>query len=114
VFRGTFSGCGNLTTVPPNLFKYNTLAIHFYGVFLNCVKLTLIPDIFCAIGEEGTRFLGKTVNMDIAFKISSWSGSIGTAPDLWNYAGTFSKSDCFDGHGVTSLNNWDDVPVAWR
>jgi hypothetical protein len=90
------------------------LVTNFYGVFQGCVKLTEIPEIFCALGEEGTRFLGKTVNMSYAFNISSFSGTIGTAPDLWNYAGTFTKTSCWTGHGVLTLNNWGDIPVAWR
>jgi hypothetical protein len=114
VFRYTFYGCPNLTTVYPGLFKYNTSAIHFYGVFGECVKLQQIKEIFASIGEEATRFLGKTVDMTGAFKVSSFSGVTGIAPDLWNYAGTFTKTDCWDGHSVSTISNWDDVPAAWR
>jgi hypothetical protein len=143
-----FSGCYNLTSIPDDLFRYNTSAWNFSYVFQNCSKITTIPadlfrynttsntpnfsyafngcvkaqlhnTIFCAAGEEGTRFLNKTVNFTSCFTRTSFSGIQGIAPDLWNYnfgTGTPTTTTCFSGAGnsLTSLSNYADVPTAWK
>ena len=44
-FRCAFDGCDNVsfTTIPTDLFKYNTKVISFYYVFNECRKITAIP-----------------------------------------------------------------------
>ncbi|MFA5767332.1 MAG: hypothetical protein WC919_05395 [Candidatus Paceibacterota bacterium] len=147
-FTYAFSGCYNLTSIPDDLFRYNTSAWNFSYVFRNCSKITTIPidlfrynttsntpdfsyafngctkaqlhsTIFCAVGEEDTRFLNKTVNFTNCFARTSFSGVQGIAPDLWNYdfgTGASTKTTCFSGAGnsLTSLSNYADIPVAWK
>jgi hypothetical protein len=119
-FGGTFNGCTGLTSLPVDLFRYNT-AVSSYGfryTFYGCTKLQLRADIFYAAGEQSTRFLNKSISFPNCFDRSSFSGTQGTAPDLWNCdfgTGTVTKTDCFNGAGnsATSLSNYADIPAAW-
>jgi hypothetical protein len=115
-FQSTFYGCTSLTTIPDGLFKYNTLSINFSNTFYNCPKLQVNPWTFYLSDEESTRFNGKTVNFSSCFQRTTFTGVQGTAPDLWNCTGlTSTKTNCFDGNGnsVTSLSNYNDIPIAW-
>jgi len=115
-FQQTFYGCTSLTTIPDGLFKYNTLSTNFSNTFYNCTKLQVNPWTFYLSGEESTRFNGKTVNFTSCFQRTTFTGVQGTAPDLWNCTGlTSTKTNCFDGNGnsVTSLSNYNDIPIAW-
>ena len=40
----SFKGCQNITSIPENLFRYNTNAIIFYGVFGGSENITSIPE----------------------------------------------------------------------
>ena len=118
-FTYVFNGCSVLASVPDDLFRYNTLVTIFTYSFMNCVKLQVNATIFYADGEQATRFLNKTVSFSSCFNRSSFSGTIGTAPDLWNCdfgTGTPTKTNCYGGAGnsLTSLSNYADIPVAWR
>lgn len=120
-FVSTFLGCTALTTIPEDLFRYNVNVSDyaFYSTFSDCTKLKLNPWIFYADGEQSTRFLNKNVNFSYCFDRSSYTNAEqGTAPDLWNCdfgTGTATKTDCFNGAGnsLTSLSNYNDIPIEW-
>jgi len=82
-FRYAFYGCTGLTSLPALLFKYNTDCTSCANVFEDCNKLQLRADIFFDTGEEGTRFLNQTVTFDSAMSIGTFTGTQGTAPALW-------------------------------
>ena len=118
-FQGTFRNCAGLTSIPTDLFRYNTIVTNFSYTFYGCAKAQYNINIFYAVGEEGTRFSNKTVNFDSCFYRTSFSGIQGTAPDLWNCdfgTGTPTKTICYGGAGnsLTSLANYDDIPVEWK
>jgi len=72
--------------------------------------------MFYDSGESGTRFNGKSVNFQSCFERSTFTGTQGTAPDLWNCTGTPTKTTCFGGAGnnLTSISNYTDIPVEWK
>jgi len=118
-FQAICNFCTNLTSVPSDLFRYNTLAIHFGNCFNNCVKLQLNANIFYGDGEQSTRFLNKSVNFTNCFNRTSFSGTQGIAPDLWNCdfgSGTPTRTLCYGGAGnsLTSLSNYNDIPTNWK
>jgi hypothetical protein len=88
----------------------------FYQTFYNCRKLTLNDQIF---GPDltTTRFLNQSVNFQECFRLnSSFTGTQGTAPELWTAAygtGTPTTTDCFQGQSTSSLTNYASIPVAW-
>ena len=41
---GAFVSCENITTIPENLFKYNTNVTSFFQTFQGCSRLNNIPD----------------------------------------------------------------------
>ena len=117
-FTSTFDGCTALATIGTDLFRYNTKCLSFNSTFKNCTKLQLNATIFYAVGESGTRFLNQSVSFFYCFFRVSFTGTQGTAPDLWNCnfgTGTPTKTSCFAGAGnsITSLDNYADIPVAW-
>ena len=117
-FYRTFQNCTGLTSLPTDLFRYNTAVSSsgFYRTFHGCTKLQLSPYIFFSAGEESTRFLNRVSNFQECFYLTSFSGSQGTAPALWNCdfgTGTPTKTDCFQGHSSSSLSNWANIPADW-
>ena len=102
--------------MPIDLFRYNFQCTGFRETFYLCSKLTLNDQIF---GPDlaTTRFLNQSVNFTNCFRInSSFTGTQGTAPELWNAAygtGTPTRTDCFQGHSVSSLTNYASIPAAW-
>lgn len=117
-FYGTFETCNQLASIPTGLFRYNTLVTRFDRVFYGCAKLQLHDTIFWGTGERDTRFLNQSVNFTNCFNRTTFSGVQGTAPDLWNCnfgSGTPTKTSCFsgDGNSLTSLDNYNSIPVAW-
>jgi len=118
-FEYVFLSCTSLTSLPAYLFRYNTKVTSFYVALQACTKLQLNDTIFYAAGEQATRFLNKTVTFGNCFYRTSFSGTQGVAPDLWNCnfgTGTATKALCFGGAGnsLTSLSNYGDIPVEWR
>jgi hypothetical protein len=85
-FSETFANCVNLETVPAGLFKYNHPGglNMFYLTFSNCNKLQLNANIFYADGEQSTRFLDTIADFNSCFNRTSFTGTQGVAPDLWN------------------------------
>ena len=118
-FSGIFIECTSLASVPIALFKYNILANNFNMTFFRCNKLQLNTQIFWETGERDTRFHDISVNFGQCFSRTTFTGTQGTAPDLWNCdfgTGTPTKTDCFDGAGnsTTSLTNYTDIPTDWK
>ena len=62
------------------------------------------------------RLANKTLDFSGCFYITSFSGTQGTAPQLWNYtcSGTPTSSICFLGHSATSLTNYNAIPSGWK
>lgn len=121
-FEIAFYGCNLLTSVPAGLFKYNIAAqttISFYGVFNSCVKLQVPANIFYEAADKATVFLNKNVDFYRAFYRTSFTGTQGTAPDLWacSYGtGSVNGSQCYRGAGnsTTSLSNYASIPFTWK
>jgi hypothetical protein len=114
----TFYGCSSLASLPDGLFRYNTLVSTggFAYTFYGCAKLQLHKWIFYLTGEEGTRFLNKTLSFVECFFLTSFTGTIGEAPELWNCDfGTEipTKIGCFNGHSINSVSNYADIPAKW-
>ena len=119
-FYGTFGGCDLLATYGANLFKYNILCSGncFVETFDNCPVLQVRADTFYAAGESGTRFHDQSPSFDHCFYRYMFSGTQGTAPDLWNCDfGTGSPYTfwCFygDGNNIDSLANYYSIPSEW-
>lgn len=114
-FGSLFSGCTSLTTIQTNLFQYNTAVTSFNRCFSDCNKLTLRNDIFGT--DYASRFNGKTVDFSNCFNRDSFSGTRGTAPEIWRFTGlTATKTSCFGGAGnsPTSLSNYASIPADWK
>jgi hypothetical protein len=74
--------------------------------------------IFFGSGEEDTRFLNQTVDFTSCFERTSFTGTQGTAPILWDCdfgTGSPTKTDCWTGAGnsLTSLTNYSNIPEEW-
>lgn len=84
-FFATFYGCTSLATVPADLFRYNTAVVSggFSNTFNGCTKLQLNKNIFYADGEQSTRFLNIVSDFTNCFTRTSFTGTQGTAPDIW-------------------------------
>jgi hypothetical protein len=68
-------------------------------------------------GETGTRFAGKNIQFSACFGRDSFTGTQGTAPDLWNCTyGSVTSASCFYGAGnsTTSLSNYASIPIGWK
>ena len=85
-FTGCFNNCINLKTIPDSLFEY-AKSTEFSMCFENCNKLSINPNMFG--NSPFTLFSSlpdnEMVEMSNMFSISSFSGNIGTTPDIWNY-----------------------------
>ena len=116
-FNATFYGCSNLSgSIPTDLFRYNTQCTSFNATFYLCPKLQQNANIFYADGEQATRFLNQSVDFTNCFRVTSYTGDQGVAPDLWNCAfgtGTPIKTDCWQGHSVSTVSNFADIPADW-
>ena len=116
-FSGTFFNCLGLTgSIPTDLFRYNTQCTSFNSTFYICPKLQQNANIFYADGEQSTRFLNQSVDFTNCFRVTSYTGNQGVAPDLWNCnfgTGTPIKTDCWQGHSVPTVSNFADIPADW-
>ena len=116
-FYATFYGCSNLTSAPDLLFAYCPLCTSFSFALQSCNKLQLPANLFSSAGDRGTRFLNQSVDFTSAMGIGTFTGTQGTAPDLWNYdfgTGTPTKTNCFMGHSSGSVSNFADIPAEWK
>jgi hypothetical protein len=57
-FTGCFRSCTGLTSIPAELFKYNTDATSFYQCFEQCTGLTSIPTALFRNNTKATTFTG--------------------------------------------------------
>jgi len=73
--------------------------------------------MFFADGEEGTRFLNIDVSFYFCFYRTSFTGTQGEAPKMWDctFNGTINSSYCYAGSGnsITSLSNYGDITSDW-
>ena len=118
-FFYTFYGCSGLEVAPDGLFKYNTAVDSWQGCFQNCTKLQLSQYMFYDAGGETTRFLNQSPDFASFVSRSSFSGTQGTAPALWDCSygtGTPTSTSAFAGAGnsTTSLTNYNDIPAGWK
>ena len=117
-FYGTFLNCTLLASVPGDLFLYNTACTSWAHCFDACPKLQVLANIFYEDGSQSTRFLNQSIDFTNCFNRTSFTGSQGTAPDLWNCTwgtGTPTSTNCFGGAGnsATSLTNYSSIPTGW-
>lgn len=118
-FLSIFYGCSNLETTPSELFRFNTSCLNFSLSFYGCIKHQENIDLFYQAGEESTRFLNQDVDFTSCFERASFSGTQGTAPDLWNCSfgtGTPTTTNCWAGAGnsASSLTNYASIPAGWK
>jgi len=115
--RIMFANCTSLETLPADLFRYNTRTDNHFKLFYNCPKLQLRADIFGT--DYSNRFTYGATGMDFRYTFQltgGFTGTQGTAPDLWNFTYTdtsVSKTDCFDGHSTSSVDNYASIPAEW-
>ena len=112
-FNGTFRGCSTLTSLPTDLFRYNTAVTNFNNTFRSCNKLQLRSDIFGTTPNFGTRVM----NFNYCFYRDSFTGTQGTAPALWSATmnASSTKTTCFGGANSTaSLTNYNSIPAEWK
>ena len=117
-FLRVFNNCTILETVAADLFRYNTVCLDFTEAFASCPKMQQHATIFYQAGGASTRFLNQLVNFTNCFLRTSFTGTQGTAPDLWNVdfgTGSPTRTYCWGGAGNsgTSLTNYASIPVAW-
>ena len=84
-FTFTFTSCTSLTSIPVDLFRYNTAVSTngFNQTFYGCMKLQVLSNTFYEPGEEATRFLNQVSDFTSAFSRTSFTGTQGVAPNLW-------------------------------
>lgn len=118
-FLRTFGDCANLETLPNYLFRKNTSALSWQACFVNCPKLQQNEWLFYASGEESTRFLNQSPIFRSCFSRTTFTGTQGKAPELWNCSfgtGTPDTAYCWYGAGnsTTSLTNYASIPGTWK
>jgi hypothetical protein len=107
---------GALISVPQYLFLNNTLCTSWYNAFLYTSKLQHGRYIYYSSGEESTRFAGQTIDFTNCYYRTSFSGTQGTAEELWNCTySTVTSTNCYKGAGnsLTSLTNYASIPAGW-
>jgi len=113
-----FFNCSGLTGYDADLCRENVLCTDFSYMMYGCTAMQQRSDTFYRSGEESTRFLNQSPNFTSCFERDSFTGTQGTAPDLWNCSfgtGTPTTTGCWAGAGnsVASLTNYASIPVAW-
>ena len=116
--QGCFAYCNSLETISDNLCRLLTSCLNFSNMFYGCNKLQQNPTTFYAAGEQSTRFLNQSPDFESCFERNSFTGTQGTASDLWNCSfgtGTPTTTDCWAGAGnsAASLTNYASIPSAW-
>jgi hypothetical protein len=77
-----------------------------------------ISDLFCSAGAESTRFLNRAVDFANCFARTTFSGTQGTAPALWDFnfgtaAPVFTTTFGGAGNSATSLTNYTNIPTRY-
>ena len=114
-FGSCYGACTSLETASSALFEYNVNAISFSYTFNGCNKIQLVSDLFSASINKSTRFLNKNPVFTNCFTRTTFTGTQGAVPDIWNYnfgTGTPSVGNYCGGAGnsATSLSNYADIP----
>ena len=114
-----FDGCFALETTPSELFRLLVNCTDFSNTFNGCIKHQQNIDLFYRAGEEATRFLNQSPDFTSCFERDSFTGTQGTAPDLWNCSfgtGTPTTTSCWAGAGnsAASLTNYASIPAGWK
>lgn len=113
-----FLRCDNISGYGADLLRPLTNCLDFSRFMEGCSKVQQRSDTFYRSGEETTRFLNQDVNFTSCFDRDSFTGTQGTAPDLWNCSfgtGTPTTTDCWEGAGnsAASLTNYASIPAGW-
>jgi hypothetical protein len=110
-----FASCGLLEGYDADLCRNVTSCTDFSFMMYGCNKMQQRSDTFYRPGEEATRFAGQTIDFTSCFRlIGAFTGSQGTAPDLWNATfGGVTSTNCWTGHSTSSVSNWAVIPSAW-
>lgn len=111
-----FAASAYLVTVCDRLTYYiNNVITSMVSSFEGCSRLEINKDIFIDDeNERYTTFSGRTIDFTECFTRSSFLGTTaGTAPQLWDYSGTHTGTDCFLGYGNSTLSNVDYIPTSW-
>ncbi len=115
-FYATFAGCSKLTSAPDGLFRVHTSAAAetFFATFQKASNLTMSKWIFYNAGEEGTRFLNKSVGFGSFFDLFGFTGIAGQAPELWkcNFGTGTPILGAYIFHSLLSLTNYYDIPIT--
>jgi len=121
VFYQTFLSCDGLEEAESGLLNrgYHPNCTGYKGTFGGCNKLKMNRNIFFADGDKDTAFLNKSIDFSSFLSRSSFTGTQGEAPVLWDCdfgTGTPTKTGCFGGAGnsLTSLSNYADIPADWK
>jgi hypothetical protein len=86
-FDNCFEGCSGLSSIPSDLFKYNTGATSFFSCFEDCSGLSSIPSDLFRYNTGATSFF---------FCFSGCSGLSSIPSDLFRYnTGVTSFGSCF-------------------
>jgi hypothetical protein len=78
-----FYACPNLASYGADLLRNNTALRFLTQMFGGCPKLQIRSDTFFRPGEEATRFNNISMDFTSIFSRTSFSGSQGSAPTLW-------------------------------
>ena len=129
-FSSCFSGCKRLTDIPSNLFDNNPQVTDLSYCFYGCEKLTDIPSglfnnttavtdfsrcfIYCydLTGIPSGLFDNATAVTDFSSCFYLCTKLTGNAPELWNRTPEPTGNSCF--WLCRSLDNYDDIPEAWK
>jgi len=95
-FDNCFEGCSGLSSIPSDLFKYNTGATSFFSCFSGCIGLSSIPSDLFRYNTEATSFF---------YCFSGCSGLSSIPSDLFRYNTEVTDfSSCFSGcSGLSSI-----------
>ena len=100
-WSGIFQDCSNLTTIPEDLFKYNTEVTSCGFAFMNCSKLLNIPD-----------FSYNTKINYVSYMFWNCSSIKGDASSLINNSNITGYSHCF--YNCNQLDNYQQIPSGWK
>lgn len=133
-FSYCFFGCNKLVTIPDYLFRYNKRVTKFERTFQNCNAVKLLSTIFHDSPTENTTRFSEisTISFAYCFYRTTYTGDplvrtrawdvLPNAPVLWEctYGPTNNviptKTKCFAGEGnlAASIQNYTDIPEAWK
>ena len=121
-FKETFA-YNPLTEIPDGLFRYVGLNDNpnfektFYDDFTATNNCKINANIFCdEATEKTTRFKNVVPNFYMTFvRGATFTGTQGTAPELWNY--TYKSApdgrNCYLGQSSSTLTNYSNIPNTW-